>query len=312
MNKNVMTKNMTILLLATISCVLWGSAPSGIKMGYELFQIEASATMNILLFAGCRFTIAGILVILGYSLIRRKPVTPQKTSWKAILALAMTQTAIQYLLYYIGTAHATGVKVSILSGANSFFCVLIACLVFRQEKLTANKFFGCLAGLAGIILINLQGSTETLTFEMSFLGEGFILLSCISSAFSAVLIRQFSQKNDPVMLSGYQFMIGGCILILVALGGGGKLPRVTGAGLMVLLYLGFLSAVAYTLWSLLLQYNPVSKVTVYQCLMPIFGVIIATIILGEGSIFSIMTVISLALVCFGIWLVNFMSSPKER
>lgn len=308
MNEKNMTKSLTIMVLAIICCALWGSAPVCIKLGYELFQIQADDTMNILLFAGCRFTIAGILVILGSSLWQRKMILPQKSSWKAIFTLAMAQTVVQYLLYYIGTAHATGVKVSILSGSNTFFSVVIACLIFRQEKLTVNKFFGCVAGLAGIILVNLQGSAESFSLEMSFLGEGFILLSTISSALSAVLIRQFSQKNNPVMLSGYQFTLGGCILILVALAGGGQLPRITTGGLLMLLYLGFLSAVAYTLWSLLLQYNPVSKVTVYQCLMPIFGVVLSTIILREGNIFSVMTLISLLLVCLGIWLVNFVTS----
>lgn len=305
MNEKNMTKNLTIMLLAMISCALWGSAPSCIKLGYELFQIRSTETMNILLFAGCRFTIAGILVILGASMMARKLIIPKKTSWSAVLALAMAQTVIQYLLYYIGAAHASGVKVSILSGSTAFFSVVIACLIFRQEKLTVNKFFGCLAGLLGIILVNLQGASETLTWEMSITGEGFILLSSLSSALSSVLIRQFSQENDPVMLSGYQFTLGGCMLIVVACFNGGHLPQITAAGLGMLLYLGFLSAVAYTLWSLLLQYNPVSRVTVYQCMMPIFGVIFSTIILGEGSIFSVMTLVSLLLVCFGIWLVNF-------
>ena len=151
MNEKVMTKNITILLLATISCALWGSAPSCIKLGYELFQIQAADTMNILLFAGCRFTIAGILVILCCSLLQRRMIKPKKSSWRAICTLALAQTVVQYLLYYIGAAHATGVKVSILSGSNAFFSVIIACLIFRQEKLTLNKFFGCLAGLAGMI-----------------------------------------------------------------------------------------------------------------------------------------------------------------
>ncbi|MBR5489477.1 MAG: EamA/RhaT family transporter, partial [Firmicutes bacterium] len=84
MNEKFMTKYITLLGLATICCALWGSAPVCIKLGYELFQIQSSETMNILLFAGCRFTLAGFLVVAGYSLIRRKPVLPGKTSGKAI------------------------------------------------------------------------------------------------------------------------------------------------------------------------------------------------------------------------------------
>ena len=305
MNEKFMTKYITLLGIATLCCALWGSAPVCIKLGYELFQIQSSETMNILLFAGIRFTLAGFLVVAGYSLMQRKPILPQKTSWKAIFALALSQTAVQYLLYYIGVAHASGVKASILSGSNTFFSVVIACLIFRQEKLTGGKFFGCLAGVAGIILINLQGAgSEALSLNMSVTGEGFVLLSSLSGAVSAVLIRRFSQTNNAVMLSGYQFMTGGLMLVTVALLGGGRLTHVTGSGLLLLLYLAMVSAVAYTLWSLLLQYNPVSRVTVHNFLMPIFGVILSTLILGEKGIFSLNTVGALVLVCIGIWLVN--------
>lgn len=311
MNEKVMSKNITLVVLATISCALWGSAPSCIKLGYELFQIQAGATMNIILFAGVRFTLAGFLVIVGYSLLRQKPILPARSGWKAILPLALAQTAVQYVLYYVGAAHASGVKTSILSGSGAFFSVIIACLIFRQEKLTLNKFTGCLAGLAGIVIITLQGSTESLTPGMSLLGEGCVLLSTISSSVSAVLIRIFSQDNDPITLSGYQFMTGGIIMISVALAGGGQLPQVTGSGLLLLFYLACVSAVAYTLWSLLLRYNPVSKVTVFNFLVPVFGVILSTIILGEGGIFSPATLGSLVLVCAGILLVNAVKKEKR-
>lgn len=311
MNEKIMTKNITLLGLATICCALWGSAPACIKLGYQMFQLEASQTMNILLFAGVRFTLAGILVVLGYSLIRRRPVLPRKTSLKGIFCLAMAQTAMQYIFYYIGVAHASGVKTSILSGSNTFFSVVMACLIFRQEKLTVNKFLGCIAGIVGIVLINLGGgSGELLSLDMTILGEGFVLMSCLSGAVSAVLIRHFSQNDDAVMLSGYQFMTGGLILIAVALAGGGRLEHITVSGLLLLFYLACVSAVAYTLWSLLLKFNPVSKVTVYNFLMPIFGVILSTIILGEGSIFSLSTLAALILVCAGIWLVNYKKTDK--
>lgn len=300
------------MAVATFCVLLWGSAPSGIKLGYQFFQIDAADTMTILLFAGTRFAIAGIMVIIAYSIINRKVITPKRTSAKGILCLALSQTALQYLFYYIGTAHATGVKVSILSGSSTFFCVFVASLIFRQEKLTVNKVIGCTLGLVGIILINLQGSSETLSLEMSFLGEGFILLSTLANSFSSAFIRHFSQNDDPVMLSGYQFTLGGLMLAAVGLIGGGRLTHITPEGIAVLLYLCCVSAVAYTLWSLLLKYNPVSKVTIYNFLMPIFGVILSTILLGERGAFTLYTVVSLLLVCGGIWLVNFVKNAGKE
>lgn len=311
--KSLLTSTLAVVWLAAISCGLWGSAPVCIKMGYDAFQIDPSETLSILVFAGARFSMAGLLVILVCSVLYRKPLLPRRASWRAILPLALTQTALQYLLYYVGVAHASGMKASVLSGSGSFFSVIIACLIFRQEKLTANKLLGCLAGFAGIVLVNLAGLTGSagaagasggMVLDMSFLGEGFVLLSAISGSVSAVLIHHFSQSENPVMLSGWQFLTGGLFLLLVGILGGGRLPNPCWQGFAILFYLAFVSAVAYTLWSLLLSQNPVSRIAVFNFLIPVFGVILSTILLHEKGMFSMTTVLSLLLVCLGIWLVN--------
>ena len=51
-------------------------------------------------------------------------------------------------------------------------------------------------------MINLQGNLNSLSFDMTIIGEGFVLFAALSSSVSAVLIRRFSQKDDAVMLSG--------------------------------------------------------------------------------------------------------------
>ena len=65
------------------------------------------------------------------------------------------------------------------------------------------------------------------------------------------------------------------------------------------------SAVAYTLWSLLLQRHPVSHITVYSFANPVFGVILSALLLGEGKNLDIpRCLLSLVLVSLGVWIVN--------
>ena len=68
--------------------------------------------------------------------------------------------------------------------------------------------------------------------------------------------------------------------------------------------MGFISAAAYTLWSILLKYNNVSKISSYKFMNPIFGVVLSYIFLKENSQLGIHTVIALLLVCVGIYVVN--------
>ena len=302
--KHPLTTMPAVVGISCLICGLWGSAPIFIKIGYGLFNISNDHPMDILLFAGMRFAIAGLMVIIFYSIVSREFIHPHRTSWKAVATLGLSQTVVQYIFYYIGVANASGTKAAILSGSSSVISVLVTCLVFRQEKLTGNKLIGCLLGILGIITVNLHGSTEAMSLDMSLTGEGFILLSGISGAVSASLIHKFSQGENPVMLSGWQFFLGGCTLMVIALLGGGRIESVTGHAIAVLIYLGFVSAVAYTLRSVLLKYNPVSKVTVYNFLIPVFGVILASVLLGEKDSFTWVTFGAMLLICLSIGIVN--------
>ena len=79
----------------------------------------------------------------------------------------------------------------------------------------------------------------------------------------------------------------------------------------VLAYLSFLSAVAYSLWGILLKYNPVSRVSIFSFMTPVMGVILSEIMLTESSNVSpIYLVITILLVSAGIILLNY--NKKEN
>lgn len=309
--ENILQKGWVVALLAMVCCFLWGSAFPCVKIGYDLFQIAAEDIASQILFAGTRFTLAGVLTIAIGSLMSRKVLKPERTSWGMILKLCMVQTVIQYLLFYVGLANTSGVKASIIEASNVFLAILISALIFHYEKLSKEKVVGCLLGFAGVVLINL--SSGGFGGSMSLIGEGFIFLSTLSYALSSVLIKKYSQRENPVTLSGYQFLLGGLIMAVVALIAGGKLQHFTVQSTLLLVYMAMISAVAYSLWGLLLKYNPVSKVAVFGFMNPMFGVILSAVLLKEqNQAFTLRGLVSLVLVCVGIYVVNQDFSKKKK
>ena len=306
-NDKFLQKTWALVLAAIFCCLLWGSAFPCIKVGYQLFEIPTGDSMSQILFAGIRFTLAGLMTVLAGSVLQKKMLKPSKKAIPKILVLSLFQTVLQYIFFYIGVAHITGVKGSIVNAVNVFFTILVSCLLFRLEKLNRQKLIGCIIGFAGVIIINLGGQ-----FEMRFtmLGDGFLIISAFAYALSSVLIKIFGKDENPVLLSGYQFFVGGLIMIAAGYLMGGRIPTVTASGLALLLYMGFISAGAYTLWSLLLKYNPVSKVAVFGFCTPIFGVILSAIILGESTNFQWKTFFALLFVCAGIIIVNYKKITK--
>ena len=306
MQNKIFTNPIIVVLAALLCTALWGSATPFIKTGYE--SLSVSGTPSIILFAGIRFALAGLITVIIYSIIERKFLLPKKKSLKYIGIISVFQTILQYIFFYVGLANTSGVKGTILSGSSAFFSILVATLIFRQEKLTVKKVIACIIGFLGIIVVNLDG----LEFNLNFLGDTFVLFAGISLAFSSVLMKIYSKDESPVILSGYQFFIGGIVMILIGLAFGGTIRFDSAKGIAILIYLAFLSAIAYAVWGILLKYNPVSKVSVFSFMTPVFGVILSKIMLSENSNVSIINVlVALCLISGGIFMLNYEKKNKK-
>ena len=304
-NKNFLTKPLMICIIALLCCALWGSATPFIKIGYNLMLKEVTPASTIL-FAGIRFTLAGMLTIAFYSLARKRFVRPNVKNIDKVVYVSLFQTIIQYIFFYIGVSNTSAIKGTVLSGSTAFWCIVVSCLIFRQEKMSLKKIIACIIGFAGIIIVNLDG----LDLNMNFTGDGFVLFATVSYAVSSSLMKMFSKYEDPVILSGYQFLLGGVVMSILGLVLGGKITITSFGAFAVLIYLAFLSATAYALWGLLLKYNPVSKVTIFSFTTPILGVILSSILLDEsGNINPVNLLIALVLICLGIIIVNY--SPNK-
>ena len=144
----------------------------------------------------------------------------------------------------------------------------------------------------------------------TLLGDGAVLLAALANGFSISLFKRYAEGEDTLTLCGYQFIVGGGLLLLTGLCFGGTLPHFTGQSLLLLGYMVLLSAVAQTIWSALTRYNPVGRVAVYGFLNPVFGVLLSALLLREGQqAFTPYSLAALVLVCVGIFVVNRSDAP---
>ena len=308
--KNTLTRTGIVALLACVCCILWGSAIPVIKTGYRLMEVDAADTASQIVFAGVRFTLAGLLVLIFASIREKKVLIPDRTILKYAVPVCLAQTVGQYFFFYIGVAHTSGVKGGIITGLGNFIAILMACLIVRNERMTGRKMAGCVLGFAGVVVINLMGKSLDMGFTLT--GEGFILISQVAYGISTILINIYSKKVSPVVLSGTQFTMGGVVLILIGIGMGGHFGNITAVGVVIIFYLAMVSAVAYTLWSVLLAGNDVSKVAIFGFVNPLCSVILSALILGEvKQAFNTGSLVALLLVCAGIYIVNCKAKQKN-
>lgn len=308
-DNRLLTKKTIVLPLTMLCCLLWGSAFPCIKLGYRFSEIASDNVYSQILYAGMRFTLAGIMALMIGSIIQKRILIPKVEALPKVAILSLFQTILQYTFFYIGLGRSTGMKSSVITASNVFLSILVAALVFRTEKLTVRKIVGCIVGFSGVLLINLSG----IGGGFSFTGEGFVFLSALSYAFSAALVKRFSSTEDPVMLSGWQFVFGGIFMMLFGAGAGGDVMTFNTSGTLMLIYLAFVSAAAFSIWGTLLKYNPVSTISVFGFMNPVFGVILSFLLLSERSEAGAFRVAAaLVLVALGIIIVNLPTTVQSK
>ena len=98
--KSIFENNILFIFFAVICTALWGTAFPGVKLGYEWFDIGSDDTGSKLMFAGVRFALAGLIVLVVYIIKNRRfPLFSKKDS-PAILALSAVQITGNYFFYY--------------------------------------------------------------------------------------------------------------------------------------------------------------------------------------------------------------------
>lgn len=288
------------VIIAVVCTLLWGTAYPLIKLSYSDMNIVSIP--DKLLFAGLRFFIAGIMVFIVCAFMKKNVFDIERKRIPQILIYSMLLTVLHYLCNYIGVGYASATKTSVLSSFSAFLGVLFAPLFFKSEKLTARKILGCVFGGLGVLIVNLTFFSGSFTF----MGEGFILLATLCSA-SGSMYGKVAAKGKIFEVTAWQLFIGGAVLCLIALPFSASIMFTT-KGVCELLFLAFVSAASFSLWTALLVYNEAGNVMIFNLLIPVFGTMWSYIILGETQILSPLYAVSLVLICIGIALVNL----KER
>lgn len=296
-----------VALIATICCALWGSAYPSIKLGYDWFAIAAEDIPSKYVFAGYRFLLAGALLLAFAKLTGKRIFALSRKDWGGLALLGLLQTSLQYMFFYVGVSNTTGVKGSIMNSTTTFFSVVLAHYLYANDKLSRNKVLGCLLGFAGVIFVNFQ--TDLLQFSFAFTGEGFVVIAALVFAVSAIYAKALTRRLDVLLVTGYSLFLGGSALTVLGFALGGNVTRFTPASTGILIYLALLSSIAFCLWNVLLKYNKVGQVSMYNFLIPVFGTLLSAMFLGERMLES-KNLVALVFVSLGIYMVN-REKPKK-
>lgn len=299
--KNIFKNSKAVIILAFLCAFGWALAYPLIKLGMQEFQISSDDTGSKILFAGLRFFFAGIAVIITGLVTRKSFRIGRKVNWLWLIAFALVNTAIHYLCSYIGLSHMTSSRSIIIESTGSFILIILSCVLFNDDRFTALKVIGSLLGFAGIVVINID-TQGNIFADITFSGDGMLFISALCSAFGGILTRIVTRNTDPTAATGISMTMGGAVLLAWGILFGGKITVITISGLLILVALISISAVCFGIYNQLLCYNPISKIAIFNALIPVLSVVASCIMLGEP--FDLRYIFAGLLVAAGVYVIN--------
>ncbi|MDA3845359.1 MAG: DMT family transporter [Vallitaleaceae bacterium] len=298
-------KKRTGILLGLLACFIWAGAFPTIKLIYGELDISSNLGAKMTL-AGLRFSIAGLLILIFYTVrFKKLPKISVRKDLLKLIFLGLVQTALLYAFFFNGISNATGIKSAILSQSSIFFVIVLAHFFLKGEKVSINKWLGLVLGFLGIVIVNLgELMPGEGLFSFSLSGEGFLLFAGLFSALGTIMVKKLGRFVHPVLMNGWQMTFGGIVLLIYGLIlNKGLVTLTTGRSVVLLIILIAIAACGFTIWFILLQHFKAGEISVYKFTIPIMGSLLsAAFIMGEHITVKIF--IGLALVSLGIILSN--------
>ena len=300
-----MKSNIKTISLALLVMALWGSLYPMVKIGYNAFEISSSSIPDILMFAGVRFVVCGLIVCVYSYLKKEKIATPKVKNILNIFIMGLFSIVLHYAFTYIGLSTTDSSKTALIKQLGALIYVCFAFLFFKNEKFSILKIFGAIIGFGGIIAINYNPSG--ISFSV---GDILIIGASVCLVISNIISKKSAEGNSPFWITGISQLTGGIILLISAVIMGAEMMSFTLKSILVFAYICIASIASYTLWYYILRSNSLSKMFIIKFAEPLFACIFGAVLLGE-NIFKIQYLLAFILISAGIILGN-KSEVKEK
>jgi drug/metabolite transporter (DMT)-like permease len=264
------------VIWAILACLLWSTVYAGVKIG-----LQYDSPLH---FAGLRFIISGIM-ILPFTVRPAAFVSMVSQHGKLILWVLLLQILTNYILFYYGMNLVPGALGAVIVGSQPLITALVAAWMHEDDKLTRRKMITIFLGISGVILISAGRQALRIGSITELLGVVMILGANIATATSNVMVSVRSRGINPFVLNSTTFFTGGIIIFLLSipLEGTYRGPKPSEYWL-VLAWLAFVSAFAFSIWYKLLQ-RPrvkVSELNLWKFIIPVVGAVLSWILVpGE-------------------------------
>jgi len=272
-------------------CAVFGANAVAIKISL--------AGLGAFTAAGLRFSMAAVAIFLWATITRRSFGIKKGQAYQLLVLGIMF--FVQLSLLYLGLSRTNASRGTLLINTQPFFILFLAHFFIPGDGITKRKVLGLLMGFAGLVLFFLQ--REGITSDVQ-VGDLLILTTAFFWACSTVYMKRIINAYDPFQLVLYPMIFSVPFFFLAGLLWDGKMIEYVNSNIVIsLLYQGLVTgSFGFVAWNgMLRKYGAVSLHS-FIFIMPVAGVLLGGLILGEPITLNI--ILALLLIVSGILVVN--------
>ncbi len=219
-------------------------------------------------------------------------------TWRVFTVMALLNNVVPFTLIFWGQIHVSIGLASILNATSPLFSVLVAHLLTADDKLTANRAVGLIAGFIGVVL--LIGPDLLGEFGAHAWAELACLTASLSYAFGAIYTRRLRAMSPFVVATGQLTMSTVLLIPLVLLFDRPAIfLQVSSAAIAALVALAVLSTAAgYLIYFRILGRAGATNALLVTFLIPVSAILLGMLLLDEAV--SARQLGGLAAICLGL------------
>jgi drug/metabolite transporter (DMT)-like permease len=276
-------------LIFFVGCV-WGSSFLPIKIAV----FETGPLLLVYL-----RVLAALVPLCLYMAWRGTPYPNTRFDWAVIFAMSLLNTVVPFFLLSWAGLHIDSGVMALIMGMGPLLALFVSHLTTNDDKLTVRKFTGMMIGLSGLLVIvgqdALAGVTEHLLGDLAVIGA----ITCYVLA--TALVRKVRSTAKEAMAAGNMLISAALLAPIMALT---EHPPITGLSLesfLAIAYLGLVTTgIGYVLRFHLVLTVGQSFTSLASYIMPIVGVILGVLFLGEPLTIYLVVALGLVLAGFAV------------
>jgi drug/metabolite transporter (DMT)-like permease len=278
-------------ILSAFLCIIFGSNAVAIKLAFS--------GVGVFTTAGIRFSIAALAIFI-WARITGRTIWPPQGRFYPLLILAALFT-VQLSLFNLGISKSNASRAALIANLLPFWVLFLAHFFIPGDRITRRKFFGILLGFGGVALMFAEKKGVAADFR---LGDIIILAATLIWAGSVIYLKRIIGAFSPFQVTFYSMFFSIPVFFLEAvLWDRPMILKLDYKIIGALLYQSLITATfGFVTWNTLLKRYGAVALHSFIFLMPIAGVALGGLVLGEPITSRL--VMALVLIVAGILIVH--------